>query len=238
MPRFLILRLDAPLIAFGATVVDNRGFTARFPALSMITGLLANALGWDRRDRARLQTFQDRLVLASRVEGEAVPLRDFQTVRLGDIPGGWTTRGVEERAGASGDATHIRFRDFWTGITATVALALDPADLTPTLEECAAALRHPARPLFLGRKPCLPSRPLLEPDPFVAAESARGALDLAGPPECLGKGDRLALQWPAPALVQDVPAHIRVESVTDQRVWSSGVHGGARRVFVEDRRHD
>jgi CRISPR-associated Cas5-like protein len=48
MARYLLLRLSSPLIAFGGETIDNFGVIRDFPALSMITGLIANALGWDR----------------------------------------------------------------------------------------------------------------------------------------------------------------------------------------------
>ena len=41
----LLLRLDAPLMSFGAPMVDSNGVIQEFPALSMLTGLLGNALG-------------------------------------------------------------------------------------------------------------------------------------------------------------------------------------------------
>ena len=50
MARYLLLRLEAPLIAFGGETIDNFGVIRDFPALSMITGLFANALGWRRED--------------------------------------------------------------------------------------------------------------------------------------------------------------------------------------------
>ncbi len=70
MPRHLILRLEAPLVAFGGEAIDNYGVTRDFPAASMLTGLLANALGWRRTDRAAHQRLQDRMVFAARRDRE------------------------------------------------------------------------------------------------------------------------------------------------------------------------
>jgi len=217
-------------------VVDNRGVAAPFPGLSMVTGLLANALGLDRGERDRLQRLQDRLVLASRVEGPPELVRDFQTAQLGAGDRGWTTRGtVEGRDGGAATyrSPHIRERDFWCGITATLAVALRPAEAAPTLDDLAAALRQPARPLFLGRKPCLPSRPLVDPEPFVMAEGVRAALDAVGPVRSFGTGGRVARQWPARPGEAPTEAGVRLVPVTDQRQWRSGPHGGSRLVFVD-----
>ena len=46
--RHLILHLDAPLMAFGAPIVDQHGETGDVPLPSMIAGLLGNALGYRR----------------------------------------------------------------------------------------------------------------------------------------------------------------------------------------------
>jgi CRISPR system Cascade subunit CasD len=77
--------------------------------------------------------------------------------------GGWTTRGAPEHR-AGGDSakygTHIRYRHYWANGVMTLALGLTDAE-TPTVADLAAALATPARPLFLGRKTCLPAAPLL-----------------------------------------------------------------------------
>ena len=43
MQRHLVLRLASPLIAFGGEAIDNLGVVRDVPALSMVTGLIANA---------------------------------------------------------------------------------------------------------------------------------------------------------------------------------------------------
>ncbi|MEZ4471472.1 MAG: type I-E CRISPR-associated protein Cas5/CasD [bacterium] len=167
--KLALLTLDAPLMSFGAPIIDNLGVVQAWPAASMLVGLLANALGYDRRDWAAHRRLQTRLRYAARRDVAGRPVQDYQTVDLGqphmkaaDV--GWTTWGrIEKRGGAAANAvgTHIRKRDHHAGAVYTVALALDPADESPTLAEVAAALRRPARPLFLGRKPCLPAGPVL-----------------------------------------------------------------------------
>jgi CRISPR-associated Cas5-like protein len=44
------MRLEAPLMAFGGETIDNYGVIRDFPALSMVTGLFANALGYRREE--------------------------------------------------------------------------------------------------------------------------------------------------------------------------------------------
>ena len=100
--RHLILNLESPLIAFGGETIDNLGIIRWFPATSMLTGLLANALGWRRTERERHQQLQDRLIFAARIDREpagGVRMTDFQTARLGARDAGWTTRGQPEGRG-------------------------------------------------------------------------------------------------------------------------------------------
>ena len=242
--RHLILNLESPLLAFGGETIDNYGVIRPFPAASMLTGLFANALGWRRTERERHQRLQDRLVFAARIDREpatGVRMTDYQTVKMGDtvdlyVQGGgwvigWTTRGAPEtRAGALGAAgggpfTHQRWRDYYADMRVTVALRLQPKDETPTLDELAAALDEPARPLFIGRKPCLPS--ILLFGGFEEGDTALAAL-LRRPLYCASRAtEPIRALWPEGEGV----AHIEPQRngmLTDQRNWRSGLHGGGR----------
>ena len=239
MPRHLILWLEAPLMAFGGVTIDNYGYTRDFPARSMLTGLLANALGWDRTEGERLQRLQERLVFAARIEREGAVgyLRDTQNAQLSKSDRGWTTRGQPEgRAGASYDAPHRRFRDYLPDALVIVALRLEPPEEAPNLETVAQALECPARPLFIGRKPCLPSAPLLGPDGphFIEAETAGEALArFPRQEEAEGTAPPLRAMWPpdeAPAMAMAD----RVTDICDERNWISGLHEG-RRPIAEGR---
>ena len=238
--QHLVMRLEAPLMSFGGETVDNYGVIRSFPAASMLAGLGANALGWRRTEPERHQRLQDRLVFAARIEREpagGVRLTDFQTAKIGGSDEGWTTRGVPEtRAGGANtyQSPHLRYRDYFADMRVTVALRLEPAAETPTLDELAAALQEPARPLFLGRKPCLPAAPLLAG--FSDAPTALEALlafplsDNANSPDT--PGDIRAL-WPDGEGAADEIEGLspsRSYQLTDQRNWRSGLHGGGRPV--------
>lgn len=225
MPRHLLIRLTSPLIAFGGETIDNFGVIRDFPALSMVTGLLANALGWERGDDVLHNRLQERLIMGTRLEVPSLRLTDFQTAQLGANDKGWTTWGTaEERRGgaASYDSPHLRYRDFHTDLTALLAIRLDPVDEAPTLDAIAHALDRPQRPLFIGRKPCLPVGRLMAG--WVDADSVLQALQLAP----LARGvDGMRAQWPDGE--GELPGD-RTIDVCDERNWTSGVHGGWRPV--------
>lgn len=232
--KHLIMRLEAPLMACGGETIDNYGFIRSFPAASMLAGLLANALGWRRIEGERHQRLQNRLVVAARIDREPagnVRLRDYQTAQLTSAKH-WTTRGEPEGRGGGGGAssTHLRFRDYFADMRFTVALRLEPADAVPTLDDLAEALEQPARPLFIGRKPCLPSAPLF--GCFSDGDTALAALLAVPLDDCEGP-DTIRLLWPendAPNAMPEVRIN-RTYMLTDQRNWSSsGLHGGGRMV--------
>lgn len=196
MARHLLLRLQAPLIAFGGETIDNFGVIRDFPALSMVTGLLANALGWRREDCELHDRLQERLLLGARLNTPVQRLTDFQTAQLGSNDKGWTTWGVpEERRGGAGtyDAPHLRYRDYHADLDVLVALRLSPPEQFPTLDDLAVALDHPARPLFIGRKSCLPSKRIFAG--WIEANSVLQALQLAPQPES-DRAQSFRMQWP------------------------------------------
>ena len=233
MARHLIMRLESPLMSFGGETIDNYGVIRPFPAASMLAGLFANALGWRRIERERHQRLQERLVFAARIDREpagGVRLTDFQTAKLDRNDQSWTTRGQpESRAGGPNtyDSPHLRYRDYFADLRVTVALRLQPDAESPALDELAAALDEPARPLFLGRKPCLPAAPLFAGfgDGATALEALR-AWPLAEPgPNAPG----IRTLWPQDEGVDGIDA-ARSYMLTDQRNWISGLHGGGRLV--------
>lgn len=231
--RHLILNLESPLMAFGGETIDNYGVIRRFPAASMLTGLFANALGWRRTERERHQQLQNRLIFAVRIDREphaGLRLTDFQTAHLGARDRGWTTRGEPEgRTGGprTYDAPHLRYRDYFADMRVTVALRLQPDDEPPRLADLAAALHEPARPLFVGRKPCLPSGPLCAG--FREGETALSALLATPLDEPTAAPAAVRLLWPDGETSAGATPD-RSYPLTDQRNWTSGLHGGGRLV--------
>ena len=152
-------------------------------------------------------------------------MQDFQTAQLAKDDKAWTTWGTpEERAGGAGTyaGPHLRWRDYHADLTAWVALTLAPADEAPTLDDIASALDQPARPLFIGRKPCLPTGRLVAG--WQEAADVRSALHaIVGAQQ--GQGWRA--QWPDGEGEQ--PGD-HLSDICDERNWQTQLHGGWRPV--------
>jgi CRISPR system Cascade subunit CasD len=240
MARHLLLRLRAPLIAFGGETIDNYGVIRDFPALSMVAGLFANALGWDRGDDGQHNRLQERLVMGARLDSEGARLVDYQTALLYQDDRGWTTHGVvEERGNRNSTVFYVEtdtpngrkkagtlqlYRHYHADMNVLVALRLQAADEAPTLDDLAIALDKPARPLFVGRKNCLPTDRLMAG--WVDADNILDALQRAEP--ALHHDARA--QWPDGEGRLIGQHEDRSLDVCDERNWTSGVHGGWRPV--------
>lgn len=218
-------------MAFGGIAIDQVGPVRDFPSASMIVGLLGNALGWHWRDRSMHQEMQNRLVFGARRESEGTVVTDVQNAQLAKTDKGWTTRGTPEgRAGASYGAPHRRTREYHADLAVSVVVRLASEASAPTLATVADALASPARPIFIGRKPCLPARPL------VAADDSRwttGATVYEALRAIPGKQELRAL-WPAGEGPESGEGVDRVVDMPDMRNWQAGYHAGWRRV-VEGR---
>jgi CRISPR system Cascade subunit CasD len=231
--KHLLLRLQAPMMAFGGTTVDSGRPTDRHPAASLLTGLLGNALGYHHRDIDQLQRLQDRMCHgAARLDTPsgrfpATRATDYQTVDLGQdhlVKTGWTTRhAAQERGGGNSSGTHIRQRDYLIDADYLVALRLEPSDEEPTLDALADALDRPSRPLFIGRKCCPPASRIGAG--IVDADSLREAL--------LGfsRDGRTAVEMWLPT--HDGTVDGSTSWVADGRDWANQIHSGRRLIRHE-----
>lgn len=228
--RWLVLHLEAPLMSFGGVSIDHIGPTRNFPATSMLVGLLANALGWAWSNYKELQILQNRLIFAACCKRDGGLITDSQNAQLSKKDKGWTTRGIPEgRTGDSYNAPHRRQRDYLADSSFKIVFRLDPAESEPTLEDLEISLERPVRPLFLGRKPCLPTKPFLSKgeNRWISADSAYSAL------RCLSNGkSEMFAQWPqGQGPENQEEGAVGIFDLQDLRNWYSGFHSGTRQVI-------
>lgn len=224
--RWLLLRFKAPLASFGDITIDSQGKTRSFPAKSMLVGLFANALGWTRSMSLEHQSLQDRIEFGAMYEenNEAHRLTDYQTAKLEKDDKSWSTRGmpVGRFGGAKTyEGSHQRWRDYLTDINQVCVVRLNPENHCPTMEDLASALEFPARPLFLGRKSCLPSTPIF--CGWIEAQNITDALISTIDSD----GTKFWATWPASESTENAE---QIRTISDERNWVTGLHGGSRRI--------
>lgn len=134
----LLLRLAAPIQAWGAESKFEIRRTQSFPTKSGVIGMLAAALGCSREEPLHEL---NALNFGVRIDHEGVYLRDYHTAH-----------GKKEKD------SYITNRFYLADAVFLVGLECEDAEYLTQLE---IALRHPAYPLFLGRRSCPPTMPLI-----------------------------------------------------------------------------
>lgn len=144
----VLLLLDGPLQSWGTQSRFGHRDTDFEPSKSGVIGLVGAALGMARDDSTQLERLAT-LEMAVRVDREGTILRDYHTA------GGGTFRG--EPHSVYGAETVVTQRFYLCDACFVVALAHNDVSL---IEAIAKALKRPAWPLSLGRRSCVPSRPI------------------------------------------------------------------------------
>lgn len=115
------------------------------PTKSGIVGLIGCALGYCRDDPRIVTEIESQIRIGVRVESPGTPLKDYHTI----------TNGVTGKDNAS---TILTNRTYLQDASFLVAIA-GPEGLLKKVYE---ALTDPVWPIFLGRKSCPPTRPVVE----------------------------------------------------------------------------
>ena len=188
-PAALAFVLDSPLQSWGVDSRYQQRDTAAFPTKSGLLGLLAAALGIDKNapeEASRLAPFAAlRLTVIRAALDQPRPggrLSDFHTIGGGydsNVP--WQKLSTPRKAGGGAFGTVITRRTYLTGCSFIAILEGDRS----VLFSAASALTDPVWGLWLGRKACIPSRPLaptLESTAQQAFDTLRLRLKLPAAP--------------------------------------------------------
>lgn len=147
-PILLVLRLEGPMQSWGLRARWDYRDTGTEPSKSGIVGLIGCALGYKRGDKRLENELDESFTIAIREEIAGIEMIDFQTVK-GDhlkAKGGQQAKTIVSPRAYLHDASFLAF-------------VQGPKKL---LEKCAHALHNPRWPIYLGRRSCPPTRPVLE----------------------------------------------------------------------------
>ncbi|GAB4211212.1 MAG: type I-E CRISPR-associated protein Cas5/CasD [Sandaracinaceae bacterium] len=186
--KSVLLRLEGPIQAWATQSKLGVRDTDREPSKSGVLGLVGCALGMERDDDRTLALLRS-LSLAVRVDRPGSLLRDYHTA------GGGRFRGTKYFVEGASDCIPSQ-RYYLQDAAFTAALCGDDA----LVDRIVAALRDPHWPIYLGRKACVPSAPvLLGVVSASASDAVRGAtlVDRRDPP-LAGQPERLRLVLEAP----------------------------------------
>ncbi|MEN6519701.1 MAG: type I-E CRISPR-associated protein Cas5/CasD [Armatimonadota bacterium] len=166
----LLLRLEGVWQSWGERSRWDVRDTGTEPTKSGIVGLLGCALGYPMRDPRLENELDAGLRFGVRVENAGRVVQDYQTVS-GFLP---TAEGSYRHMGATAKSLDKlkNSPDVTPSTIVSPRYYLEDASFLAALEEkdgfngllskCEAALREPKWPIFLGRKACVPTRPVLE----------------------------------------------------------------------------
>jgi CRISPR system Cascade subunit CasD len=179
MPRYLILRLDGPMQAWGTHTFEDFRPSNLYPTRSGLLGLLAACLGIERKDHAAQSALAASVEFSVRVDTaverpEKEEMACKAHIKIDDYHTVLEARRVS-RAPKKGE-TIQSWREYLYDAAFTVAVG-DKPDAPVALDAIAAALRRPLYTPTLGRRACPPARPVFdgEADATDGVEALRKA---------------------------------------------------------------
>lgn len=166
----LLMRLEGPVQSWGTRSRWDIRDTGLEPTKSGVIGLLGCALGLGRGD-TELERLDKVLLFGVRIDRPGVVSTDYHTVTgyHRTAAGEFKHRGGSAKnlakAQEHGESTIVSPRDYLHDASFLVALSVrskyhgDNGNLLSLLEN---SLKNPKWPIYLGRKACVPSRPVFD----------------------------------------------------------------------------
>ncbi|MCT8335188.1 type I-E CRISPR-associated protein Cas5/CasD [Leptospira sp. 85282-16] len=160
--RYLVLRLQAPLMSFGeGDYWDVRG-TGAFPTKSAILGILSCCLGWNQNESDKIVELGESISVSAREDIKCSIQRDYHTIM-----------NTLKADGKSNDNAVQSYRNYLMDGAFSVLVA-SKSDFV--FESIKKALESPVWMPFLGRKACSPSLPLFL-DEEINSSNAKTAFE-------------------------------------------------------------
>ena len=147
----LLLRLEGPLQSWGERARWDLRDTAPMPTKSGLVGLLGCAMGLPRGNTGLIK-MEKALTMGVRADRPGTYLEDYHTI-TGEI----ITADGKVRGKKSDDGTIISRRQYLQD--ASFLVVLDGEE--EILRHCAKSLKCPVWTVYLGRRNCVPTRPVL-----------------------------------------------------------------------------
>lgn len=218
MERFLILKLEGVLQAWGEHTFEDFRPSHGFPTLSGLLGLLGACLGIERADTDAQKALAASVAFAVRADDRRLAILGsdrFERYRATRMTDFHTVLDARKVGGKRNEYPVVSSREYLCDAAFTVAIQ-QCANAVYTLDQIAEAVRKPVYTPSLGRRSCPLSRPLFHG--MVDAENLVAALRGVDPAggviysESGGEGQ--------PQLrLRDRPIHGRPRQFASRRVY-------------------
>lgn len=221
MARYLILKLEGMMQAWGGHTFEDLRPSHDLPTRSGLLGLLAACLGLERRDRENQARLTQSVRFAVRVDQKTVANRSLRPIKSVDYH---TIREARRanRPPKEGETVQSR-REYLYDAAFTVAVG-QTAEAKFDLEQIRDHVLRPVFTPFLGRRACPLGRPLLHG--LVEAESLIAALEQVEPQGGTIYSEEVAGELPR-MLVRDVPLWREHRQFATRQVYIYVPGGGA-----------
>jgi len=146
----LMLRLEGDFQSFGTQGKWYIRETDPEPSKSAIIGMIGNAMGLKKFDQ-KLEALDDSLEMAVRIEYQGVIMEDYHTVEAG-------SRSANRKFSLNPLLTTRTYLQNASFLVVLKSKKNDKAEL----QAIADALQNPKRAIFIGRKCCIPTRPIFQ----------------------------------------------------------------------------
>ncbi len=168
MARYLLLKLEGVLQAWGGHTFEDVRPSELFPTRSGLLGLLAACCGISRTQRDALQALAESVLFSVRIDSQPLKMIDYHTVK----------NARDSYAGLKSHDTIQSWREYLQNANYTVAIS-NTTQATVSLDQLKHAVQKPIYTPYLGRRSCPITRPLYADD--VEAEHALAALACCEP---------------------------------------------------------
>lgn len=167
MNKYLAVKLQGVLQAWGGHTFEDLRHTELIPTRSGILGLFAACLGIRRREIHKLQKLSSSLTFAVRIDSTPTRITDYHTVMSArKVDGKPNPNPVESR------------REYLCDAVYTILVSCKNSEGI-SLERLQEAIKKPIFTPFLGRRSCPLSRPLFED--LIIATDVKQAFGLVEP---------------------------------------------------------
>jgi len=154
MANTLLLKFEAPLQAWGERSNWDRRDTSDYPTKSGVVGLLGCALGIS--NGRELSELSRKVEVGVRVDRQGRRLRDYQTIGAGYGKRMILTAEGKLKGSPNAPYNAVVEKYYLADAVFTVAVCGDDE----LIAELGKAVQSPRWPVYLGRKCCVPSRPV------------------------------------------------------------------------------